>query len=107
MAGGSDASAISAFQVPETKVEAAQTIDVDVLVVGMGGSGCAAAMSAVEAQAAAGQAVSVLAIDKAGRYGGTSSFCGEPMAVNAPKYKEEFNGGEDYMDCLLYTSRCV
>ncbi len=98
VAGGSDASAISAFQVPETKVEAAQTIDVDVLVVGMGGSGCAAAMSAVEAQAAAGQAVSVLAIDKAGRYGGTSSFCGEPMAVNAPKYKEEFNGGEDYMD---------
>ena len=99
LAGGSDASALSAFQSPEPKTEGTQTIDVDVLVVGMGGSGCAAAMSAVEAQAAVDPSnISVLAIDKAGRYGGTSAFCGEPMAVNAPKYKEEFNNGEDYMD---------
>jgi len=98
VAGGSDASAISAFQKEEPKTGGSQTIDVDVLVVGMGGSGCAAAMSAAEAQAAAGKEVSVLAIDKAGRYGGTSAFCGEPMAVNAPKFKAEFNNGEDYMD---------
>ena len=99
VAGGSDASALSAFQTEEAKTGGSDSIDVDVLVVGMGGSGCAAAMSAVEAQAAAGASdVSVLAIDKAGRYGGTSAFCGEPMAVNAPKYEEEFNNGEDYMD---------
>ncbi|MGI6151937.1 MAG: FAD-binding protein [Christensenellales bacterium] len=97
-AGGADAAALSAFQTKEPKTGGSETIDVDVLVVGMGGSGCAAAMSAVEAQAAAGSDISVLAIDKAGRYGGTSAFCGEPMAVNAPKYKAEFNNGEDYMD---------
>lgn len=97
-AGGSDPSAIAAFQTAEVKDGGEETLAVDVLVVGMGGSGCAAAMSAAEAQAAAGQEISVLAIDKAGRFGGTSAFCGEPMAVNAPKFKEEFNGGEDYMD---------
>lgn len=98
-AGGSAKTAISAFMTPETKTAREETIDVDVLVVGMGGAGCAAAMSAVEAQAVADpSSVSVLAIDKAGRFGGTSAFCGEPMAVNAPKYKEEFNNGQDYMD---------
>ena len=98
-AGGSDASALSAFQTMETKVSASETIDVDVLVVGMGGSGSAAAMSAAEHMYAADPAnVSVLAIDKAGKFGGTSAFCGEPMAVNAPKYKAEFNNGDDYMD---------
>lgn len=97
-AGGSDPAAISAFMTPETKVDAQQTIDVDVVVVGMGAAGVAACMSAAEAQAAAGQTVSVLAIDKAGRVGGTGAFTGEPMAVNAPKFKAEFNGGEDYMD---------
>lgn len=97
-AGGSDPSAIAAFQTEEVKTGGKQTLETDILVVGMGGSGCAAAMSAAEAQAANGQEVRVLAIDKAGRFGGTSAFCGEPMAVNAPKYKEEFNNGEDYMD---------
>lgn len=99
VAGGSQASALSAFQKEEPRTGGSETIDVDVLVVGMGGSGCAAAVSAAEAQAAADPSgVSVLAIDKAGRYGGTSAFCGEPMAVNAPKYNQEFNNGEDYMD---------
>lgn len=91
------------FQVPETKDGGAETIDVDVLVVGMGGSGIAAAVSAAEAQTEGGREVSVLAIDKAGRYGGTSAFCGEPLAVNAPKFKEEFNDGEDYMDGDAFT----
>ncbi len=98
-AGGSGKSAISAFQTLETKEAKKEEIDVEVLVVGLGGAGCTAAMSAAEAQAAKDpSAVSVLAIDKAGRFGGTSAFCGEPMAVNAPRYKEEFNNGEDYMD---------
>ncbi|MCI8566338.1 MAG: FAD-dependent oxidoreductase [Lachnospiraceae bacterium] len=97
-AGGSDPAALAAFQTAEVKDGGEQTLETDVLVVGMGGSGCAAAMSAAEAQADAGREVRVLAIDKAGRFGGTSAFCGEPMAVNAPKYKEEFNNGEDYMD---------
>ena len=98
-AGGSDAAALSAFQTREEKTDAQETIDVDVLVVGMGGSGCAAAMSTAEAMYENDpSSVNVLAIDKAGRFGGTSAFCGEPMAVNAPRFKEEFNNGEDYMD---------
>ena len=98
-AGGSDAAALSAFQTREEKTDAQETIDVDVLVVGMGGSGCAAAMSTAEAMYENDpSSVNVLAIDKAGRFGGTSAFCGEPMAVNAPRFKEEFNNDEDYMD---------
>jgi fumarate reductase flavoprotein subunit len=99
IAGGSDASAVSEFLKPEEKVTKSETIDVEVLIVGMGGSGCASAMSAAERMHAESPAnVSVLAIDKAGKFGGTSAFCGEPMAVNAPKYKAEFNSGKDYMD---------
>ncbi|MDI9567655.1 MAG: FAD-binding protein [Bacillota bacterium] len=99
VAGGSDPADITAFQKPEPKVTASEEIEVDVLVIGMGGSGCAAAMSAAEHMYAIDpDNVSVLAIDKAGKFGGTSAFCGEPMAVNAPRFKEEFNNGEDYMD---------
>jgi fumarate reductase flavoprotein subunit len=98
-AGDSSPMAITAFLTPEPKISRSETINVDVLVVGMGGSGCAAAMSAAEAQHRINpNAVSVLAVDKAGKFGGTSAFCGEPMAVNAPKYKAQFNQGQDYMD---------
>lgn len=58
VAGGSDPAAISAFMTPEPRVQAEETIDVDVLVVGMGAAGVAACMSAAEAQAAAGRPVS-------------------------------------------------
>ncbi len=95
-AGGSEAAAISMFETIPAKSEAVETLDVDVLVVGMGGSGCAAAMSAAEHLQESGG--TVLAIDKAAKYGGTSANCAEPMGVNAPRYKEMFNNGEDYMD---------
>ena len=99
VAGGSSPQTIQAFRKSEPKVIASETITVDVLVVGMGGSGSAAAMSAAEAQYAIDpNHVSVLAVDKAGKFGGTSAFCGEPMAVNAPKYKNQYNNGQDYMD---------
>lgn len=98
VAGGSSAAAITSFLTPEPKVEAQKTIDVDVLVVGMGAAGISAATAAAEAQQAAGVSVSVLAIEKSGRYGGTGAFTGEPMSVNPPRYKLQYNGGEDYMD---------
>ena len=98
VAGGSDKAAISAFLTPETQVEAQETIDVDVVVVGMGAAGISAATAAAEAQQAAGQPVSVLAIDKDGRYGGTGAFTGEPMSINPTRYKNQYNNGEDYMD---------
>ena len=98
-AGGAAEGAIELFQTEPVKKGGNETIDVDVLVVGMGGSGCATAMSAAEAMYKADpDAVSVLAIDKSAKFGGTSANCGEPMGVNAPRYKEAFNGGEDYMD---------
>ena len=98
VAGGSDPSAISAFQKPEPKVTDSKEIDVEVLVIGMGGSGCAAAMSAAEQMHKTDpDNVSVLAIDKAGKLA-VLRFCGEPMAVNPPRFKEQFNNGNDYMD---------
>ena len=64
-----------------------ETYTVDVAVVGMGGSGSAAALSAVQSGA------TVFAIDKAGKWGGTSTIPSGPAAVNAPsqvtaEYKE-------------------
>lgn len=81
-AGGSDASAISAFQVAPAKSTETVTLDTDVLVVGMGGSGIATALSAAE------NGASVLAIDKAGKYGGTSELTSGPMAINVPSQVE-------------------
>lgn len=98
MAGGSSPASISMFLKPEMQIEAQETINVDVVVVGMGAAGISAATAAAEAQKAAGVPVSVLAIDKNGRYGGTGAFTGEPMSVNPTKYKNQYNNGEDYMD---------
>ncbi len=101
-AGGSDASAIKSFYTTPAKSTEQVTIDTDVLVVGMGGSGTAAAMSAAETMYAAngGDAskVSVLAIDKAGKYGGTSCITADTMGINAPVYQETYYGGKDYVD---------
>jgi len=51
---------------------------VDVAVVGFGGSGMTAALSAAE------KGASVMVLEKAGRIGGTSAVTGGPMAVNPP-----------------------
>lgn len=101
-AGGSDESAIDGFYVEVPKSEKHEEMDVDVLVVGLGSAGCAAAMSAVETQIAAGEEVSVLAIEKTGKYGGTSELTGSPMGVNPQKYAEEYNNGEDYVDAEAF-----
>lgn len=77
-AGGSDESAISAFYVIPKKSSEVITLSTDVLIVGMGGSGVAAALGAAETGA------SVLAIDKAGKWGGTSVLTSGPMAINVP-----------------------
>lgn len=102
-AAGTDASALDNFYKPIEKNAAAhETINVDVVVVGMGAAGCAAAMSVAEEQAANGTEVSVLAIEQAGLYGGTSSLTGSPMGVNPTEYKTEYNGGEDYVDAEAF-----
>jgi fumarate reductase flavoprotein subunit len=92
-AAGSDPGSIRAFQFTPEKPNkgVVKTLDYDVLVIGMGGTGSAAAMSAAETQKAAGRPVSVLAIDKAGKYGGTSSVTSEMMAINPPQFMASHN----------------
>lgn len=101
-AGGAEASTIENFCKAVPKKDETVEMDVDVLIVGMGGSGCAAAVSTAEQAKAAGLELNILAIDEAGKFGGTSANCGEPMGVNPPKYEKEFNNGEEYMDKVSF-----
>ena len=102
-AGGSEAD-VKAFYVNQPMSAAQEELETDVLVIGMGGSGFAAAMSAAQAQyeAAGNDAskVSVLGIDKAGKYGGTSALTSSPMAVNPPSMVAQ--KGSDYVDVDVF-----
>lgn len=103
VAGGSDASAVSAFMIPPAKPEPGdpEVIDVDILVVGMGNGGIFAMKSATETIQelyGSNKLVSVLGIDRAGKYGGKSALTHEGCAVNPKKYMEDFNGGEEFVD---------
>lgn len=94
-AGGSDASAIQAFRTIPEKQTASERIETDILVVGLGAAGTTAALGAAETLYAADpENVRVLAIDKAGRYGGASSLCAGVFAVNPPRLSEQFNGSK-------------
>jgi hypothetical protein len=64
----------------------------------MGGAGTMAAVSTAEQMKAAGIPVSILAVETAGKYGGTASNAGEAFAINPPRYCETYNNGEDYCD---------
>lgn len=91
-AGGSDASAITHFYTEQPKNGGQETIETEVLVIGMGGSGTMAALSAAE------EGAQVLAIDKAGKYGGTTSITSEGLFVNPKRFEEEHNNGQEYTD---------
>ena len=69
---------VSALYVAIPKTDAQETYDVDIVVVGMGSSGTTAALAAAESGA------SVMAIDKAGKWGGTGVTTSGPCNVNAP-----------------------
>ena len=90
--GGSDPAALSAFMTVPEKAGGHEVLTTEVLVVGMGGSGSAAALSAAE------NGLSVLAIDKMAKYGGTTSLTGEMLSVNPANHKAVNNGGKDYVD---------
>ena len=86
-AGGSDASAIDVFNKAPERAEEGQTetMDVDVLVVGLGSFGLVAMKRARDAIISqTGQACSVWGIDKAGYLGGQSLLTHEMNAVNPP-----------------------
>ncbi len=106
VAGGSNAAAVSKFQVAPEKSEVGITeeIDVDVLVVGMGTGGIAAMKSACESiqQLNGGGRVSLLGIDRAGKYGGKSALTHEGCAVNPPEYQAVKNGGEPFVDAEAF-----
>lgn len=100
-ANGQDTSLVSAFYaVPEKSTEQ-KVIETDVLVVGMGGSGVASAVSAAETlyeqYGQDASKVNVLGIEKAGKVGGTSALTTSPMTIN-PSYFVEKNNGENYVD---------
>lgn len=101
-AGGSEDSAIKNFYTTPSKSTEQKTLETDVLIVGLGGSGAASAMSAAETmyanQGNDASKVQVLAIDKAGKYGGTSCITADTMGINAPEYDKTYHGGKDYVD---------
>ena len=76
--GGSEESAISSFQKAPEPSGVKETIDTDVVVVGFGGSGLTAALSAAE------NGANVLVIEKSARIGGNGPLTSGPMAVNVP-----------------------
>lgn len=100
-AAGTDPSAIEYFYRTETPEPSAETIEVGVVVVGMGGSGASAAMMAADTQSALGEEVSVLAIEKAGKFGGTSCNTSVMLAFDSHITEELYNNGERYFDSAL------
>lgn len=100
-AAGTDASAIEYFHKKTTPEPSQETIDVDIVVVGMGGSGTAAAMMAAETQKNLGQEVSVLTIEKAGKFGGTACNTSVLLAFDSKFTEEAFNNGERYFDSAV------
>lgn len=103
-AAGGDASQVKAFYVTPEKSTAQETIETDVLVVGLGGSGITTATRLAEElnEAYDGDAsrIHVLGIDKAAKYGGTSVTTTSPMSIN-PSYFVSRNNGEDYVDASV------
>ena len=94
-AGREDLSAAEVFdgQVPQSGETL--TLDTDVVIIGLGGSGLAALASTT--QAAEGE-LNVIALEKAGIYGGTSQLTCDVFAMNPTEFKNERNNGEDYQD---------
>ena len=86
-AGATEAALYRKVLSPEKK---SQEYAADVVVVGMGGSGTAAALSAAE------HGLKVIAIDKAAKWGGTAAVTSGPMGINVPsQVKAEIPNWQD------------
>lgn len=77
-AAGGDAGSVKTFYRSIPQSNEIKELTADVLVVGLGGSGMAAAISSAE------QGLNVLAIDKAAKWGGNAVLTSGPMAINVP-----------------------
>ncbi|MDO4492552.1 MAG: FAD-binding protein [Clostridia bacterium] len=91
-AAGCEADAIAAFKTVPEKKGGSEELTTQVLVIGMGGSGTYTALRAAECGA------QVLAIEKQGRYGGTTALTSEIESINPPRIKEIYNNNEDFCD---------
>jgi fumarate reductase flavoprotein subunit len=104
--GESEETAIEHFYRPLYKTEKDMTeeIDADLLVVGMSTGGILAMYSAMETMKSlnGNKRVSILAIDKAGKYGGKSALVHETAAVNPREYQNAVNNGEDFVDSARF-----
>ena len=100
-AAGTDVAALENFHRNKpAKAHEGETVeyDVDVVVCGMGGTGCAACTRVAEMQRQAGREVSVLALEKAALYGGTSCATTSLFAVNSQVTQDRYYGGEQMYD---------
>ena len=92
--------AIQNFYKEIAKSDKVEELTTDILVIGMGGSGMTAAVSAAEElyeqNGKDASKVNVLGIEKAGKLGGTSALTSSPMVVNQPSKVEA--RGEEYVD---------
>ena len=104
--GDSEESAIEHFYQPLYKPATgeAETIDTDLLVVGMSTGGILAMRSAMETMRGinGNKRISILAIDKAGKFGGKSALVHEMAAVNPREYQNAVNNGEDFVDSARF-----
>ncbi|WP_020613025.1 FAD-binding protein [Sediminispirochaeta bajacaliforniensis] len=91
-AGGSDESAIAKFSAVPEKNGGNETLNTQVLVIGMGGSGTYVGLRAEE------EGADVLTIEKQGHYGGTTALTSEIMSINPNRIKAAYNNGKDFCD---------
>lgn len=92
VAGGSTSRTVNNFHVTLANDKKSETLTYDVVVCGLGGAGSATAMSVAENMKAANRDISILAVETAGKYGGTASNAGTPFGINAPNTLALNNG---------------
>ena len=80
------------YTAPEKSTEKVVLEDYDVIVVGMGGSGILAYLSAADSGA------TVFGIEAAGEIGGNSVSTSGPMVINSSEINAKYNNGEDNLD---------
>jgi fumarate reductase flavoprotein subunit len=102
VAGGTDESALTAFQVAPEKAELGMTEekDVDILVVGLSTGGICAMQSAYEeiVKYQGTNLISMLGIERAGKVGGKSALTHGGMFINPRKLSEDLYGGVELCD---------